>query len=149
MTEKFYQQSIGFHMHFDPPTATAQEKKVRMLRGKMTFYDPPTVAEAKDLLALQLRPHVPYMPFTGAVKLEVQWRFPYKTGHTDGEFRKTRPDTDNLDKALKDIMTKLGFWRDDALVADEHVQKIWHKKFPGISIRITPITGTEIMEVAN
>ena len=147
MSNDFYEQELCFHMHFEPPTATAQEKRAKVISGKVIFYDPPNVVEAKETLAFYLKKHVPRLPFTEALKLEVQWRFSYKTGHTDGEFRKTRPDTDNLQKALKDVMTALRFWRDDALVADERVQKVWNKDHPGISIRITPINGTKAMGV--
>lgn len=41
--------------------------------------------------------------------------------------------TDNLQKLLKDVMTDLGFWKDDALVVSEHVEKFW-AKVPGIYV---------------
>ena len=56
-------------------------------------------------------------------------------GHKDGEYRITKPDTDNLQKMLKDCMTLVGFWKDDALVASEITEKFWAEK-PGIYIRI-------------
>ena len=40
-----------------------------------------------------------------------------------------------LQKLLKDCMTHAGFWKDDALVASEIVEKFW-SKIPGIYIRI-------------
>lgn len=51
------------------------------------------------------------------------------------EYRITKPDTDNLQKMLKDCMTLVGFWKDDALVASEITEKFWAEK-PGIYIRI-------------
>ena len=42
---------------------------------------------------------------------------------------------DNLQKLLKDCMTRVGFWEDDALVASEIVEKFW-SQIPGIYIRI-------------
>ena len=45
-----------------------------------------------------------------------KWCFP-KGKHSDGEYKATKPDTDNLQKMLKDVMTEVGFWKDDALVA--------------------------------
>lgn len=53
----------------------------------------------------------------------------------------TRPDTDNLQKLLKDVLTGLGFWKDDALVAVEHVDKRWADR-PGIYIKIEPLPPT-------
>lgn len=47
----------------------------------------------------------------------------------------TKPDTDNLQKLLKDCMTKLGYWQDDAQVASEIVEKFWADTV-GIYIKI-------------
>ena len=58
-----------------------------------------------------------------------------KQNHENGEYRITKPDTDNLQKMLKDCMTKVGFWKDDALVASEITEKFWADQ-PGIYIRI-------------
>lgn len=61
-------------------------------------------------------------------------------GIRENERRTTRPDTDNLNKMLKDCMTALGFWRDDAQVAQEIIEKFW-ADVPGIYIRITQLEG--------
>ena len=67
-------------------------------------------------------------------RLITKWCFP-KGKHQDGEYRITKPDTDNLQKLLKDCMTLCGFWKDDALVASEIVEKFW-ARIPGIYIKI-------------
>ena len=72
------------------------------------------------------------------MQLIVKWCFPVSGKHSDGEYKTTKPDTDNLQKALKDIMTKLHFWKDDALVASEVVEKFWSDT-PGIWIGIKEI----------
>ena len=59
----------------------------------------------------------------------------FRSHYGDGEYKTSRPDTDNLQKLLKDCMTLVGFWDDDALVASELVEKFW-AEFPGIYIRI-------------
>ncbi len=131
--------ALRFKCSFCPPTATAQQRRVRMINGHPQFYDPPALKAAKTAIEEQLRPHVPEKPFDQAVRMWVQWNFSYKSGHKDGDYRDTRPDTDNLQKALKDIMTKLGFWVDDALVVDEWVVKRWNKSDPGLYIRVVPV----------
>lgn len=68
------------------------------------------------------------------MRLAVKWCFPRGT-HKNGEYRTTKPDTDNLQKLLKDVMTDLGFWKDDALVASEIVEKFWAER-PGIFIYV-------------
>ena len=74
------------------------------------------------------------MPVTTGCRLFVQWCFP-RGRHRQGEYRITKPDTDNLQKLLKDCMTAAGFWKDDALVAEEMAGKYWADP-PGIYIRI-------------
>ena len=69
----------------------------------------------------------------GAVQLWVKWCFP-RGRHEDGEYRTSKPDTDNLQKLLKDCMTAAGFWKDDAQVASEVCEKFW-AEIPGIYIR--------------
>ena len=64
------------------------------------------------------------------------WLFPKGKSHKHGEWRKTRPDTDNLQKLLKDCMTQVRFWKDDAQVVSEKVQKRWSNEPTGIYVVI-------------
>ena len=121
-------------MAMDPPTVTYQEHKVTVVNGKPVFYAPPELKAAKQKLIGHLRRFVPEDPKENGVRLLVKWCFP-KGEHDDGEYRITKPDTDNLQKLLKDCMTQLGFWKDDCLVASEIVEKFW-AEIPGIYIRI-------------
>ena len=126
---------IQFFMVMDPPTVTAQEHKVLVRNGKPVFFDPPELKEARAKLTAHLGRHKPKQPYTCGVRLFTKWLFPKTAGHRDGEYRTTRPDTDNLQKLLKDCMTKCGYWRDDAQVASEITEKFW-ADIPGIWIRI-------------
>lgn len=116
------------------PTVTAQERRVRTVKGKPIFYDSPRIKSAKALLVAHLKQHRPPKPYDSGVRLRVSWLFP-KGRHKDGEYRTTKPDTDNLQKMLKDCMTSCGYWKDDALVASEICEKFW-ADVPGIYIRI-------------
>jgi Holliday junction resolvase RusA-like endonuclease len=71
--------------------------------------------------------------------LVTKWLFPITRDRKDGQYKDTKPDTDNLQKLLKDIMTGLGFWTDDALVASEITEKFWAET-PGIYIRIEEVS---------
>ena len=71
-----------------------------------------------------------------AVRLVVKWCFPVTEGHEAGDYMTVKPDTDNLQKLLKDVMTKLSYWKDDAQVASEISEK-FYAQFPGIFIQIT------------
>lgn len=123
---------MEFFLPMIPPTATHQEKAVRIVKGKPVFYDPPQLQAARSKLTAHLAGHRPDTPLAGAVRLVVKWCFP-RGRHADGEYRATRPDTDNLQKLLKDCMTAAGFWKDDAQVACEVVEKFWAQT-PGIYV---------------
>ena len=128
------EKMIQFFMAMNPPTVTSQEHKVTVVNGKPVFYDPPELKKARQVLTAQLLKFVPEKKFECGVRLITKWCFE-KGKHKDGEYRITKPDTDNLQKLLKDCMTKAGFWKDDALVASEIVEKFW-TQIPGIWIRI-------------
>lgn len=134
---------MNFFLNITPPTATAQMRKVRLVRGIPFFYDPAQVKQAKAILMAALSRFKPEAPLTGPLGLKVQWLFPAGRSHKHGEWRVTRPDTDNLQKLLKDCMTAGGFWADDAQVVRETVEKQWSNDPVGIAIRI------EQLEAAN
>ena len=124
-----------FFMPMIPPTVTAQEHNVTVIHGRPHFYDPPEIKDARAKLEAHLSKYTPKQPCTGAVRLQTKWCFPLKGGHKDGDWRTSRPDTDNLQKLLKDVMTRLGYWKDDAFVCSEICEKFWAET-PGIYIRI-------------
>lgn len=128
---------MEFFLPMIPPTATHQEKQVRVVKGKPVFYDPPEVTAARSKLTAHLAGHRPERPIEGGVRLVVKWCFP-RGRHRDGAYRTTKPDTDNLQKLLKDCMTDAGFWEDDAQVASEICEKFW-AGVPGIYICVEAI----------
>jgi Holliday junction resolvase RusA-like endonuclease len=136
-----------FFMPMIPPTVTAQEHKTTRRNGKTVIYDPPEIKDAKSKLTASLAAHRPETPFCSGVRLVVKWLFPVCGKHRNGEYRTSQPDTDNLQKMLKDCMTKCGFWKDDALVASEICEKFW-SDIPGIWIHIEELeNGAETGQV--
>lgn len=133
--------TIEFFMPMKPPTVTAQEHKLAVRNGKPIFYDPPELQAARARLTAHLIRHMPTSPYQCGVRLTVKWLFPIKGKHTDGEYKTTKPDTDNLQKLLKDCMTSCGFWKDDALVACEICEKFWAATL-GIYIKIEELEET-------
>ncbi len=130
---------MNFFIAMKPPTATAQEKKVSSLKDKPVFYDPPAVKAAREKLTAHLAGHRPEKPMNGPVELRTLWLFPKGKAHRHGEWRITKPDTDNLQKLLKDCMTKVGFWHDDAQVVREIAEKRWSDEPSGIYIEINEL----------
>lgn len=136
---------IRFQLHFEPqpPTVTHQEKKFGGVSKKGTpiFYPTPELANARALLTAKIRKFAPSEPWSCPIQLSVQWVF-RKGKSNRGIFKTTKPDTDNLEKMLKDVMTDCGFWKDDALVVREIVEKIWlpAEVKHGINISMLDIT---------
>jgi Holliday junction resolvase RusA-like endonuclease len=133
-----------FFMPMIPPTTTFQQKEIRVVWSKQkkkyipAVYDSAELKAARSKLQAHLAKHVPAEKYTGAVRLITKWLFPITGKHYDGEYKTTKPDTDNLQKLLKDVMTKLGYWTDDALVVSEIIEKFW-ADVPGIYIKIEEV----------
>lgn len=138
-SERKQKMEMKFFMIMNPPTATAQEKQVKVIHGKPIFYEPDSVKKAKMIIMDGLMEHVPDHPISGPVKLTALWCFPKGKSHKDKEWRTTKPDTDNLQKLLKDCMTRMHYWRDDAQVVHEEVGKVWADFPTGILIKIEEI----------
>jgi Holliday junction resolvase RusA-like endonuclease len=118
-----------------PPTTTHQQKQVHVVKGKPIFYEPADLKAARSSLIAHLAHNVPETMITSSVRLTTKWLFPITAKHKDGEYKYTKPDTDNLQKLLKDCMTECNFWKDDALVVSELIEKFWAKQ-TGIYIKI-------------
>lgn len=131
-----------FLLDFNPPTVTAQEQKIRVIYDKLRKhhipqkYNPPELEDAKQLYIAHLNVNKPETPVAGPVGLQVDWYFKTSRKALDGAWKTTKPDTDNLNKLLKDCMTKTGFWYDDAQVVREVITKRWVSDGPGIVISV-------------
>lgn len=114
-----------FHPMQKIPTVTAQEKGVNFRSKK--FYTKPEIKAVENLYKAMLLSHRPQQPMRGAISLKVSFRFPLTKGHHEGDYKITKPDTDNMLKLLKDVMTDVGYWKDDSQVAYEVVKKTYSK----------------------
>lgn len=132
---------IVFDIPGEPPRTTAQQARSGTGRnGKHYHYKTRRLKEAEAHLIAGMLPHRPKKPMEGAVALYVDWRFKAGKSHDDGTPKITRPDTDNLQKLLKDCLTRCGFWHDDAQVYYEVAAKWWVDE-PKIHIEIVDMEG--------
>ncbi|HHV42087.1 MAG TPA: RusA family crossover junction endodeoxyribonuclease [Clostridiaceae bacterium] len=127
--------TIEFFLPIIPPTITKQQHRVTCKSGKPIFYEQPELIAVRSRLLAYLGQHKPPKKYTGPVQLVTKWCYPLTTGRYDGQYKTTRPDTDNMIKLLKDCMTKIGYWTDDSLVVSEITEKFW-AEIPGIYICI-------------
>ena len=132
--------NLQFFMPMIPPTVTFQSKELAVVKGRPVIHDSSQLHAMKAKLRGHLAKHVPDVPIQGPVRIMVKWCYPVTGKHVDGEWKITKPDTDNLQKALLDSMTKLGFWKDDAQVCSQIVEKFW-SDVPGIFVYITQLEG--------
>jgi Holliday junction resolvase RusA-like endonuclease len=111
--------------------------------GKARLYDPGTAEAWKSDLARQMPP--PATPLAGPLRVDIDFLLPrpkrlMRQRDPDGEmWHDAKPDRDNLDKAVLDALTALGWWLDDAIVCDGRIRKLYHAKTasPGARIYIS------------
>lgn len=129
---------IEFFVPMKLPTITAQEQKIGVRNGKPYKYDPPELKSARVLFRDQLRKFAPPEPITGPVRLHTVWCY-RSDAHKAGEWKTSKPDTDNSLKLLKDVMTGLRFWKDDAQVCSELTDKLW-ADVPGLYVSVEALS---------
>jgi Holliday junction resolvase RusA-like endonuclease len=123
-----------------PPTKTHQEKKIAIRNGKPIVYEDAELKDVRQKYMAWLSKFAPSEKIKPPIRLHTVWCFPITGRHRDGELKISKPDTDNLVKMLKDCMTVAGFWRDDAEVAVEMIEKFWAET-PGIYIEVEQLGG--------
>lgn len=125
--------TIQFWAPCVPPKTTYQSGSTIYRRKDGTpFIGKNTKGERlKYILIALLEPHQPAEPFTGPVKLNIKYVYPWrksepKRNRTQGwMWNDKRPDADNLAKQICDVMTLLRFFEDDGQVALLQVEKQW------------------------
>ena len=127
---------INFFIAGEPPTVTQQEHRVGKRRdGSVYIYEDRELKAARTELLNRVYRFRPERPLLGPVRLLVKWCFKSSDRHPTNTFKTSKPDTDNLNKMLKDVMTDAGFWKDDAQVASEIIEK-FYSDVPGIYIQV-------------
>lgn len=107
------------------PNVTHQQKKIAVKNGKPLVYEDARLKDARQKFLAYLAMHKPKKMMTGPVSLRTSWLYEPTGKHKPGEFKTTKPDTDNLLKLFKDCMTQVGFWKDDAQVCCEYTEKLY------------------------
>jgi Holliday junction resolvase RusA-like endonuclease len=121
--------------------------KARCINGRGSVYTPTSADDWKSLIAIEARKHLPTSPIDAPISLELYWWLARPKWHyrSNGNLRADapqwhtcRPDIDNLAKAVMDILTAIGMWRDDALVYRALKFKLYARatEQTGVTIRI-------------
>lgn len=126
---------IKFFIPMQIPNVTQQTHKITTVNGRPRIYEPAELRTVRQLFRDHLARYRPEVPLEGPVELYVVWCYPATKTHPAGTWKTTKPDTDNLIKLVKDEMTHLGFWLDDAQVCMELNAKCYDR-ISGVSFRI-------------
>jgi endodeoxyribonuclease rusA len=118
------------------PRTTAQQKKFSTKTKK--FYSTGNLKNSKAKLQRALSGFQPKERYETGIRLKVIWIFEPTQKSKDGERKATRPDLDNLQKLLQDVMCDMKFYKDDGLITDLEVSKRWHKN-SGLYIEIEEV----------
>ena len=136
-----------FFMKMQPPTITQQEHKIgKSKSGRPYIYEPAELKDAREKLTAHLSQFKPPRKLQGPIRLSVTWCFYTSRVQEVFAWRTKKPDTDNLNKMLKDCMTRLDYWEDDAQVVYEIITKmdVGDPKDAGIYIKLEEMDDSEV-----
>lgn len=108
------------------------------------IYTPATAKAWKGSVAKAAGPFLSAGPLTGPLSLSLDFRFARPKSHftSKGALSKsarlahtTKPDADNLAKAVMDALTDAGLWRDDTQIVQLNVTKTYDAN-EGVTVRL-------------
>ena len=121
---------MKFTLNIEPPKATAQQKGAFICNNKIRFFEKSKVKSAREILYSALLPFRPSETLKGPVNLKVKFFFTYRKSEKKSITKNNlivphivRPDLDNLEKLLLDVMTAMQFWKDDSQVCVKWTEK--------------------------
>lgn len=111
------------------PKAQPRARVVRpvSMRGRSVSFTPDadgTLALWRQKIQLRAREALGGRRFTGPVHLSVLFVLPCPQDCRQSRWCTTKPDLDNLVKAVKDALTEMGAWTDDAQVVSCQLTKV-------------------------
>ncbi len=120
--------------------------------GRARIYDAGTAEGWKGLVAEAVRDRLPETPICGPCSMSIVFFMPrpkshFRTGKNAGVLKDnapswftSKPDIDNLQKAVMDALTVVGVFTDDALVVDGKSTKVYASPNERPGAQVTIIT---------
>lgn len=112
-----------------------------MQGGRMMFWSPKSAwRDHVTRIAFLMRPK---QALEGPISLDLTFWMPRPKSRSASVYHDSRPDFDNLAKAVCDGLTKAGWWKDDARICAATVLKLYETptERPGVAINAQEITG--------
>lgn len=137
----------------NPPTVTSQEKgetiqyKFYRKSGRLVsvpyihHFEKPTVAKARSFYTgrflIEMKKNKLKPPrFEGPCQAKITFGFKARRKKDIGKLKDTKPDCDNMNKLLQDVLADIGFFQvGDQQIGDLRVIKVWSDE-PFIEIEI-------------
>lgn len=116
------------------------------IRGRHAgIYDPGTADDWKSIVRAAAMKEWDKVPFDGPLSVDILFWIPRPKSHYKRQELRddapywcvTKPDRDNLDKAVLDALTSAGIIADDCLVAAGNITKLYASELPGAEVVIT------------
>lgn len=134
---------MEFFINCDPPKTTYQsgQQLLRTKQGRWFVGKGAKGRQMANLLRALVLPFRPTTPMDGALKLYIEWRFPWKKTELKRNIALgtipciTKPDADNIAKGIIDAMDKAGYFVDDSRICDLQIVKLYSNK-SGIKVRL-------------
>ena len=132
------------------PKATPRPKAAR-IGGFTRIYTPGTADDWKMIVRHECGRVWDHRQIEGPIALTLEFFFDRPANHTGKKglkpwapsFHTSKPDVDNLAKAIMDALTNLGVWKDDSQVADLIVRKLYRNQNGAQGCRVTIKPETE------
>jgi Holliday junction resolvase RusA-like endonuclease len=123
-----------------PPKTTSQMKRAVWTKAGPRFFKSKDQQEAEHTYLSLLAPYRPAVPLEGAVALDVTFTWPHLAGtpkrlRDTVQPKTTRPDADNIVKALQDCLVRLRFLKDDGQIARLSLTK-YHGPEAHVGVRV-------------
>ena len=131
--------SITFFVEGEPKAQPRPRAFARRFGDKWQarVYDPGTAEGWKSAIAVAAKPHIPATPIARPISLTLRFHIArpkshYRSGRNRDQLKAdttfghcSKPDLDNLEKAVMDALSVLGFWSDDSHVCNKSSSKAW------------------------
>lgn len=132
--------SIEFFVAMIPPNTTHNDLEAitNKKTGKARIIKSQELRHAESRWEAHLAKFAPTEPMKGAIRAQAKICWPTEGKHYQGEPMTNKPDLDNVEKTLWDVLAKLKFYTDDAHIVDKHTGKMWADP-AGIWIRLEEI----------
>lgn len=137
-------------IRFFVPGHPKAQPRARFSRKTGHAYNPDTANDWRRMVAIEALKHAPREPFDCPVCVVLVFRFTHprshyrtgknahllKGGHCETGAAPVSGDWDNYAKAVCDMLTECGYWRDDVLITHAEVMKEWTSGPNGCEVRV-------------